>query len=133
MSRQMKVPLNLLPVPTDPANGSMGDMYYNTVSGAIRFFNGAQWLTLITTEPAPFYLHTHDYDGDVVEAVQIDGGTPSSTYNNPITPILGAISGGEPGTVYNAYPINYNVPEMLDGGDSEDVQSGIIYGGDSEE
>lgn len=67
MSRKMKVSLNLLTKSSDPANGSEGDVYFNTTSKNLKIHNGTAWVELTppSTDPTPFYMHTHNYDGEV--------------------------------------------------------------------
>ena len=67
MSKKMKVPLNLLTLSTDPATGSAGDVYFNLITKNIKLYNGLNWvdITPASTDPTPFYMHTHTYDGDV--------------------------------------------------------------------
>lgn len=109
MSRQMKVALNLLTVESDPSGATTGDVYFNVVTKNLRIYNGSIWVELTppSTDPTPFYLHTHAFDGEVhsidtqniirfdnfnpVASVQealpiitgLDGGQPSSNINNP--------------------------------------------------
>lgn len=66
MSRKMLTPLNLLTRASDPSSGVEGDTYFNTQDQSIRIYNGATWVTIMkSTDPIPFYEHTHNYDGDV--------------------------------------------------------------------
>lgn len=75
MSRKFKTLLNLLTLPTDP-NGSEGDVFFNTTEKSLKIHNGITWVTIAKNDdPAPFYMHTHTYDGDV-ETINI---------TNPIT------------------------------------------------
>ena len=65
MSRKFKTLLNLLTLPTDPI-GSEGDVFFNTTDKALKIHNGTTWITIAKNDdPAPFYMHTHTYDGDV--------------------------------------------------------------------
>lgn len=63
----MKVALNLLTMSSDPSNGMEGDVYFNTSSKNLRIYNGFEWLELTppSTDPTPFYRHTHTFDGEV--------------------------------------------------------------------
>ena len=100
MSRQMKVALNLYTSATDPANGRLGDIYVNTTTTNLRVHNGTTWIDLTPASSVPFFLHTHDYDGnvnsildtpfDVVDytnaTLGADGGTVNDPYTNPPGP-----------------------------------------------
>jgi hypothetical protein len=119
---KLKSLLNLVTLEEDPIAGSTGDVYFNTVSKNIKIYNGAIWVDLTpgSTDPAPFYMHTHSYDGDVhtidiqetinfntdinneanVEEeipviIGFDGGAPDSTYNNASYVQLTLLDGGE--------------------------------------
>lgn len=121
---KLKSLLNLVTLEEDPIAGSTGDVYFNTVSKNIKIYNGAIWVDLTpgSTDPAPFYMHTHSYDGDVhtidiqetinfntdinneanVEEeipviIGFDGGAPDSTYNNASYVQLTLLDGGEIG------------------------------------
>jgi hypothetical protein len=67
MSRQMKVALNLLTSMENPDVATVGDIYFNTVTKNLRIYNGLLWVELTppSTDPTPFYMHTHTFDGDV--------------------------------------------------------------------
>lgn len=121
MSRKFKSLLNLTTLATDPT-GSVGDVFFNTTEKALKIHNGTTWIILSqNTDPAPFYMHTHTYDGNVHtiniqetikfdefnqnQSVQeeipviigIDGGTPNSTNNNASYTQLTLLDGGEIG------------------------------------
>ena len=121
MSRKFKSLLNLLTLPTDP-DGSEGDVFFNTTDKALKIHNGITWVIISqNTDPTPFYMHTHTYDGDVHtiniqetikfdefnqnQSVQeqipviigIDGGTPNSTNNNASYTQLTLLDGGQVG------------------------------------
>lgn len=65
MSRKFKSLLNLTTLASDPS-GSEGDVFFNTTEKALKIHNGTTWIILSqNTDPAPFYMHTHTYDGDV--------------------------------------------------------------------
>lgn len=65
MSRKFKSLLNLTTLATDPV-GSVGDVFFNTTEKALKIHNGTTWIILTqNTDPAPFYMHTHNYDGEV--------------------------------------------------------------------
>jgi len=120
MSRKFKSLLNLLTLPSDP-NGSEGDVFFNTSEKALKIHNGTDWVTIATnTDPAPFYMHTHTYDGEVhtidienpitfksinsenntpsapIPLVKgMDGGTPSDSLTEPLWQELNLFDGGE--------------------------------------
>ena len=75
MSRQMLVPLRLLALSTDPVFGQVGEIYINTVTKNLRVHNGTTWIELTppSTDPTPFYMHTHAYDGSVHTVVSETG------------------------------------------------------------
>jgi hypothetical protein len=123
MSRKMKVPLNLLTLSVNPLSGTEGDVYFNTTTKNIRIYNGAVWVdvTPASTDPTPFYMHTHTYDGDVhtidvsnpitftvindkslVEEtlpgiIGLDGGNASSNITSPTLTNLTLLDGGTVG------------------------------------
>jgi hypothetical protein len=137
MSRQMKVALNLLTMEVDPFSGKEGDIYFNVLTKNLRIHNGNSWIELTppSTDPTPFYRHTHSFDGEVhtidiqnpitfleyneiaspavilPEVVGVEGGTPSISNESPSWETLTLFDGGAPG-----------------GGGSEDI---LIIGGDS--
>lgn len=121
MSRKFKSLLNLTTLAADPS-GSAGDVFFNTTEKALKIHNGTTWVILSqNTDPTPFYLHTHAYDGSVHEInvsnpitfkeinnedpatvqeeipaiIGLDGGAPNSTYNNPSFEQLTLLDGGE--------------------------------------
>ena len=124
MAKKFKSLLNLLTLSEDPVIGSTGDVYFNVVSKNIKIYNGAIWVDLTpgSTDPAPFYMHTHSYDGNVhtvdlqetinfntdinnnsgvVETIPaiigIDGGSPTSSYTNASYTQLTLLDGGQIG------------------------------------
>lgn len=121
---KLKSLLNLVTLESDPASGNTGDVYFNTISKNIKIYNGAIWVDLTpgSTDPTPFYMHTHSYDGDVhtiniqetinfttdinqnasvIETIPaiigIDGGAPNSTYDNVSISNVTLLDGGEVG------------------------------------
>jgi len=120
MSRKMLTPLNLLTRASDPSSGIEGDTYFNTVDQSIRIYNGAVWVTIMkSTDPIPFYEHTHTYDGDVhtidvgniinpttqtnnaslayetlPDIIGIDGGSPTATFVEPSSLNFSLLDGG---------------------------------------
>lgn len=123
MSRKFKSLLNLTTLASDPI-GSEGDVFFNTTDKALKIHNGTTWIILSqNTDPTPFYMHTHTYDGDVhtidvgnqitfkeinnedpatvIEEIPaiigMDGGSPNSVYDNPSFANLTLLDGGEVG------------------------------------
>jgi hypothetical protein len=123
MSRKFKSLLNLTTLASDPV-GSEGDVFFNTTDKALKIHNGTTWVILSqNTDPTPFYMHTHTYDGDVhtidisnpitfkdinnedpatvqeeiPAIIGMDGGSPNSLYNNPSFVNLTLLDGGEVG------------------------------------
>lgn len=121
MARKFKSLLNLLTLDEDPIAGSAGDVYFNVASKNIKIYNGLSWIDLTpgSSDPTPFYMHTHTYDGDVhtidiqetinftedinnIQSVDetlptvigIDGGSPNSTYEETSVTNLTLLDGG---------------------------------------
>lgn len=122
MARKFKSLLNLLTLEEDPLSGNAGDVFFNTNEKALKIHNGLDWVILSqNTDPAPFYMHTHSYDGDVHTVnlqdtitfteinnnqsvnetipaiIGLDGGAPNSTYSDPNFADLTLLDGGEIG------------------------------------
>lgn len=123
MARKFKSLLNLLTLDEDPISGNAGDVFFNTNEKALKIHNGVNWVVLSqNTDPAPFYMHTHSYDGDVHTVnlqetinfttdinnsasvnetipaiIGLDGGAPNSTYSDPNFADLTLLDGGEIG------------------------------------
>ena len=122
MARKFKSLLNLLTLQEDPISGNAGDVFFNTNEKALKIHNGVDWVILSqNTDPAPFYMHTHSYDGDVHTVnlqdtitfteinnsqsvnetipaiIGLDGGSPNSTYSDPNFADLTLLDGGEVG------------------------------------
>jgi hypothetical protein len=116
--------LNLVTLSADPVSGSAGDVYFNVTSKNLKIHNGLEWtdLTPGSTDPTPFYMHTHTYDGDVhtinlqetinfttdinddasvnetiPAIIGLDGGAPNSTYDNVSETNVTLLDGGEVG------------------------------------
>lgn len=125
MGKKFKSLLNLLTLAEDPLSGSTGDVYFNVTSKNIKIYNGAVWVDLTpgSTDPAPFYMHTHAYDGNVhtvnlqetisfsedfnnnasvLETIPaiigLDGGSPTSSYTNSSYTQLTLLDGGQIGS-----------------------------------
>ena len=83
MSVKRLVPLNTVELDSDPATGTIGDIYFNTTSQELRVYTGAAWIAVGGAQTG-ILEHIHTYDGPVhtvgtfnVQATNvIDGGTP---------------------------------------------------------
>ena len=118
MSRKFKSLLNLTTLATDPS-GSVGDVFFNTTEKALKIHNGTTWVILSqNTDPTPFYMHTHTYDGDVhtinvgnqitfkeinltniteeelPDIIGFDGGAPADTLQDAQSSNLSLMDGG---------------------------------------
>ena len=113
MSRQMLVPLKLLALSTDPVFGQVGEIYINTVTKNLRVHNGTTWIELTppSTDPTPFYMHTHTFDGDV-HTIDIQNQVDFKSLSNPDTPatVLPQIIGYDGGNIVS----NLNNPSFLE-------------------
>jgi hypothetical protein len=121
MAKKFKSLLNLLTLPEDPLVGSSGDVYFNVTSKNIKIYNGAIWVDLTpgSTDPAPFYMHTHSYDGDVhtinlQETIDFSNINENSSVEEEIPVIIG-IDGGSPNSNYSN--ASYTQLTLLDGGE----------------
>ena len=119
MSKKLLTPLNLLTRASDPSSGSEGDVYFNTTEKSIKVHNGIVWVSITnSSDPTPFYEHTHTYDGDVhtidiqnkitfkeinkksltqetlPAIIGFDGGNPNSTTYQPSLFDLTLLDGG---------------------------------------
>lgn len=118
MSRKFKSLLNLTTLATDPS-GSVGDVFFNTTEKALKIHNGITWVTIASnTDPAPFYMHTHSYDGDV-HTIDIANKVTFTEINLDDTPqeelpVIIGMNGGNPGSNVTD-PSSYNLT-LLDGG-----------------
>lgn len=151
MSRQMLVPLRLLALSADPEFGQVGEVYINTVTKNLRVHNGTIWMELTppSTDPTPFYMHTHTFDGDV-HTINIQDQIDFKSLSNPDTPglVLPEIvgyDGGAPGnnlnnpsftneTLFDAglFDGAAETPDTtLGGGGSEDFDAPSLDGGNS--
>ena len=121
MAKKFKSLLNLLTLAEDPLVGSSGDVYFNVTSKNIKIHNGAMWVDLTpgSTDPAPFYMHTHSYDGNVhtvnlQETINFDTDINNNATVLETSPAIIGIDGGSPTSSYtNA---NYTQLTLLDGG-----------------
>lgn len=121
MAKKFKSLLNLLTLAEDPLIGSSGDVYFNVTSKNIKIYNGAIWVDLTpgSTDPAPFYMHTHTYDGDVhtinlQETIDFSNINENSSVEEDIPVIIG-IDGGSPNSNYSN--VSYTQLTLLDGGE----------------
>jgi hypothetical protein len=121
MSRRMMVPLKFLTLSTDPLVGSVGEVYVNTVTKNLRVHNGTTWIDLTpgSTDPAPFYMHTHTYDGDVhtinlQETIDFSSINENSSIEETLPVIIG-VDGGSPNSNYSN--ASYTQLTLLDGGE----------------
>ena len=152
MSRQMKVALNLLTSVENPSSAIAGDVYFNVVTKNLRIYNGMDWVELTppSTDPTPFYMHTHTFDGDVhtidvQNKVTFRDINPDETptivlpliigYDgqNPQTPNDGGSSADQT-LLDGGYVQDTSIPdgdEILEGGNSSDFGGTIIDGGGS--
>jgi len=120
VARKFKSLLNLLTLDQDPVSGNAGDVYFNVISKNIKIHNGLVWVDLIpgSQDPAPFYMHTHTYDGNVhtvnvgdqITFTEINN---NSSVNETIPAIIG-LDGGAPNSTYDNVSVT-NVT-LLDGG-----------------
>lgn len=148
----MKVALNLLTSSVDPAINKEGDIYFNVLSKNLRIHNGTEWVELTppSTDPTPFYRHTHTFDGDVhtidmqnpitfleyneiaspavvlPQVIGMDSGSPSDYNENATWKTLSLFDGGDPMTG----KIEPN-DIIMDGGNSTEVAGDIVDGGSS--
>lgn len=83
MSVKRLVPIHVVPLEDNPVDARIGDVYYNSVSNELRFFDGTDW-NPVGGAVTGILDHVHTYDGDIfsVESNEIpasgviDGGTP---------------------------------------------------------
>lgn len=83
MSVQRLVPLHAVVLEDNPASARIGDIYYNSASEELRYFDGADW-NPVGGAITGILDHIHTYDGAIfsVESVEvpandiIDGGNP---------------------------------------------------------
>jgi len=82
MSVKRLVPLHAVALDSDPSNARIGDIYYNTGSEELRFYDGTEW-NPVGGAVTGLLDHIHTYDGALfsVDSVEvpasgtIDGGT----------------------------------------------------------
>jgi hypothetical protein len=118
VSRKFKSLLNLTTLAADPI-GSVGDVFFNTEEKALKIHNGLIWITIASnTDPAPFYMHTHTFDGDV-HTIDIENPITFKEINNvanvaEISPTVIGFDGGRP--VDNTQDPSLLELSLLDGG-----------------
>ena len=121
MAKKFKSLLNLLTLAEDPLVGSSGDVYFNVTSKNIKIYNGSIWvdLTPASDDPAPFYMHTHAYDGNVhtvnlQETINFDVDINNEANVLEIIPAIIGLDGGSPTSSYT--DASYTELTLLDGG-----------------
>lgn len=118
MSRKFKSLLNLTTLATDPS-GSVGDVFFNTTDKALKIHNGITWVTIASnTDPTPFYMHTHTYDGDV-HTIEVNNQITFKEINTDDTPqeelpVIIGLDGGTSGSTIS--DPSYSNLTLLDGG-----------------
>lgn len=120
MARKFKSLLNLLTLDEDPISGNAGDVFFNTNEKALKIHNGIDWVILSqNTDPTPFYMHTHTYDGDVHTINLQDTITFTEINNNQSVsetiPAIIGLDGGVPNSIYS--DPNFADLTLLDGGE----------------
>ena len=65
MSVRRLVPLHAVVLDSDPINSRIGDLYYNSVENALKFYDGAAWNLVGGGAITGLLDHVHTYDGDV--------------------------------------------------------------------
>jgi len=84
MSVKRLVPLHAVALDDNPAQARIGDIYYNTVSEELRYFDGSTWNAVGAGTVTGLLDHVHTYDGAIFSVASnevpasgvIDGGTP---------------------------------------------------------
>jgi hypothetical protein len=115
---KLKSLLNLATLASDPA-GSEGDVFFNTTEKALKIHNGVAWIILSqNTDPAPFYMHTHTYDGDV-HTIDIENPITFRDINTTASvsetiPKITGFDGGQPSNVVE--DPSFSELSLLDGG-----------------
>lgn len=83
MSVKRLVPLHAVVLNDNPTSARIGDIYYNSVSEELRYFDGNEW-NPVGGAITGILDHIHTYDGDIFSVDSnevpasgvIDGGTP---------------------------------------------------------
>lgn len=136
----MLVPLRLLALASDPAFGQEGEVYINTLTKNLRVHNGISWIELTppSTDPTPFYMHTHTFDGEV-HTIDVQNKIDFKSLSNPETPaevlpiIIGYNGGAPADNLINPTWVNQTLFDngLFDG--TNEVSDTIIGGGGSED
>jgi len=139
MSRQMKVALNLLTSMENPDIATVGDIYFNVVSKNLRIYNGTVWVELTppSTDPTPFYMHTHTFDGNVhtIDVQNKITFKETNTSDSPdlVLPLVIGYDGQSPSTSNQGG--TFENQTLLDGGNPEGsvivLQDEVLEGGSS--
>jgi len=139
MSRQMKVALNLLTSMENPDIATVGDIYFNVVSKNLRIYNGTVWVELTppSTDPTPFYMHTHTFDGNIhtIDVQNKITFKETNTSDSPdlVLPLVIGYDGQSPSTSNQGG--TFENQTLLDGGNPEGsvivVQDEVLEGGSS--
>ena len=72
-NKKFQVPINLVNLPSDPATGSEGDMYFNTTNNVVMIYSGGSWIPVgstLTQEQiqdyvAPLFTHNNHTNASV--------------------------------------------------------------------
>jgi len=98
MSVKRLVPIHTTELSSDPLQGVVGAIYYNSVAQELRVYTGTEWKPVGGAETG-LLIHEHTYDGEIysVQAVTtaatfVDGGTPQLTGQTE----LNIVDGGAP-------------------------------------
>lgn len=83
MSVKRLVPLHAVVLEDNPDSARIGDIYYNSVSEELRYFDGSVW-NPVSGAVTGILDHIHTYDGAIfsVDSIEVpasgavDGGTP---------------------------------------------------------
>lgn len=90
MSVKRLVPLHAVALETDPIEGRIGDLYYNSAESELRYFDGTAWNPVGGGAITGLLDHVHTYDGNVFSVSEstvasdgtLDGGNPFSEFGN---------------------------------------------------
>ena len=72
MSSRFLVPLNFLHLASDPATGSLGDAYYNTITNSIWTYDGSDWVEAVGGGGSPGVISVDGNTGIVSLALSYD-------------------------------------------------------------
>lgn len=99
MSVKRLVPLHAVALPSDPSDSRVGDIYYNTLENALKYYDGTLW-NLTGGAITGLLDHIHTYDGQIfsVAANEIpsDGTINAGNPNSDFSTLPGTIDGGNP-------------------------------------